>query len=162
MNCQYAEALKERKDAEKRRRDRKRKDKEAREKENREWAREGKSPIPSPDSMPKRDSSPSGLGNVDYSMLPDPDTEVAGGQSPDQQQAGDEPPASPVGNRAPVQTMGKRTPAQADAETLRRASPPRPRVAPSAPPVGNSAGTSGSARAPKSGLRKRKLDAASG
>jgi hypothetical protein len=50
------------------------------------------------------------LSNVDYSMLPDTDTEVAGAQLPEQQQASDNPPTLPVGNKAPVQTTGERTP----------------------------------------------------
>jgi hypothetical protein len=82
VNRQFVEAQKERKDAEKCRRERKRKDKEAREKENREQAKEGKSPLPPPETMPELDSSPSALGNVDYMMLDDPDAEGTGGQSP--------------------------------------------------------------------------------
>ena len=86
------EAQKERKDAEKRCHERKRKDKEAREKENRERAKEGKSPLPPPETMSELDSSPSASGNVDYTMLNDPDAEGTGGQSPGQRRACIEPP----------------------------------------------------------------------
>ena len=40
-----------------------------------ERAKKGKSPLPSPETMPELDSSPSASGNVDYTMLDDPDTE---------------------------------------------------------------------------------------
>ena len=84
MNRDFAKRKKERKDAEKRRAERKRKNKERCEKENRARERQGKSPIPTPDSTPESESSPSAEGEVDYSALPDPNTEGAGGQSPGQ------------------------------------------------------------------------------
>ena len=122
MNCQYAEALKERKDAEKRRQERKRKDKERQEKENRAREKQGKSPIPTPDSTPEQESSPSAEGEVDYSMLPDPNTEGAGGQSPGQQHAGTEPPTEVEGEDTRVRSLAERPLAQLSAGPLRLAS----------------------------------------
>ena len=141
MNRELAERKKKQKDAEKRCQERKRKDKEAREKVNRALARRGKSPIPSPDTTPEPESSSSAVGEVDYSMLLDPHTKGAGGQSTDQ---------------------AERSPAQPDAGSLGRVSPPRRQTGLGAAPGGRSAGAGGSARAPKSGAKKRKLDAASG
>ena len=80
-NRKFAEKKKERKDVEKRRHDRKRDEREAREKENRVREKEVKSPLLLPDTTPEPKSSSSAEGEVVYSMLPDPDTEGAGGQS---------------------------------------------------------------------------------
>ena len=160
-NRQFAEAKKERKDVEKQRRDRKRRDKEEREKANREWVKEGKSPLPLPETTPEPDSSPSGSGNVDYLMWPDPDMEGARGQSPGQRRAGAKTPA-PVDEKAHARTSGERSPTWFDVETLGQVSPLRHQVGPSAAPVGRSTGTGGSARAPRSGSKKRKLGTTSG
>ena len=81
-NCQFTEAQKERKDAEKRCHERKRKAKEKREKANRERAKEGKSPLHSPETMPEPGLSSSGSGKVDFSMLDDADTEGVGSRTP--------------------------------------------------------------------------------
>ena len=80
-----------------------------RDKANRALEKEGKPPIPTPDSTPEPESSPSAEVEADYSTLPDPNMEGAGGQSPDQRGAGTEHPAqaegedtcapSPVGRR---------------------------------------------------------------
>ena len=59
--------------------------------------KEVKSPLLLPDTTPEPKSSSSAEGEVVYSMLPDPDTEGAGGQSPDQQRAGTEPPTQAEG-----------------------------------------------------------------
>ena len=153
-NREFEERRKERKDAEKRRRERKRKDRDERDKAKREREKEGK-------STPEPGSSPSTPGDVDYSMMPDLDMEAAGGQSPVQRGAGTEPPSS-VGGGTHALMTGEGSPAQADAETLGQVSPPRPQSAPSAPPVGHSAGVGGWSRTTKSVSRKRKLDAALG
>ena len=79
VNCEFTERQKEQKDAEKRRRESKRKEKEEWEKENRAWEKEGKSSIPSPDSTLEPESTSLAGGEVDYSMLPELDTEEAGG-----------------------------------------------------------------------------------
>jgi len=82
VNREFVER-KERKDAEKQRHDQKRKEKEARDKANQAMEKEGKPPIPTPDSMPEPESpSPAVAGQVDYSMWPVSDTERAGGRSP--------------------------------------------------------------------------------
>ena len=119
--------------------------------------REGKLPFPSPDTMPEPESSPSASGNVDYTMLDDPDTEGTGGQSPGQRRAGIEPPAQAEGEGARVRSSDERSPARPDAGTLERVSPPGHQTGPGAAPGGRSAGASGSARAPRSGSKKRKL-----
>ena len=82
VNREFTERKKKRKDAEKQRGDRKRKEKEARDKANWALEKQGKSLIPTPDSTPEPESSPSAEVEVDYSALPDPDAERAGGQSP--------------------------------------------------------------------------------
>ena len=162
MNREFAERRKERKDAKKWRRDRKRKDREAREKENQAQEKEVKSPLPSPETTPEPESSPSEGGEVDYSSWPDPNVEAAGGQSPGQRGAGTEPPAQAEGESPRARLSEEGLLAQADAGTLERVSPPRHQTSPGAAPGGCSTGASGSARAPKRGSRKRKLDAASG
>ena len=87
VNREFAER-KEWKDAEKQRRDRKRKEKEARDKANRALEKEGKPPIPTPDSTPEPESpSPVAAGQVDYSMWPESDTEGARGRSPGRHRA---------------------------------------------------------------------------
>ena len=91
MSRQYAEARKEWKDAEKRRRDRKLREKEKREKVNWERAEEGLSPLATPVITPEPDLSPSATGDVIYSMLETPDMEAARGQSSGQWQVGTEP-----------------------------------------------------------------------
>ena len=113
-------------------------EKEEREKLNRERAKKGKSPLPSPETMAEPDSSPSGSGNVDYSMWPNPDTEGTGGQSPGQRRAGTEPPAQAVGESTRMRTTDERTPARPDVETLGRVSPPRHQVGPGMGPAGHS------------------------
>ena len=83
VNSEFAERKKERKDAKKQRRDRKRKEKEARDKANRVMEKEGKPPIPTPDSTLESESPFSAAtGQVDYSMWPESDTERAGCLSP--------------------------------------------------------------------------------
>jgi hypothetical protein len=124
---------------EKRSRDRKRKEKEDREKENWTRAREGKSPLATPESMSEPGSSPLAPGEIDYTMLDSPDADVVGDQSPSQRGAGIEPP-SPVGGGTHAQTMTERTPALADAGTLGQVFLPRPLATPSAPPVGHTVG----------------------
>ena len=80
MNRGFAERKKEWKDAKKQRRDQKRKEKEARDKANRALEKEGKPPIPTPDSTPEPESpSSAAAGQVDYSMWPESDTELPGG-----------------------------------------------------------------------------------
>ena len=137
-------------------------EKEEREKVNRERAKKGKSPLPSPETMAEPDSSPSGSGNVDYSMYPTLTRKGTGGQSPGQRRAGIEPPAQAVGGSTRTRTTDERMPVRPDVETLGRVSPPRHQVGPSAGPIGHSTGTSGSARAPRSGSKKRKLITVSG
>ena len=163
MNRGFAERKKERKDAKKQRRDRKRKEKEARDKANRALEKEGKPPIPMPDSTPELESPSSVVaGQVDYSMWPEPDTERAGGRSPGQRRAGIEPPVQIEGEGTRVQSPAEELAALPDAGTLERASLPRGQTGPGATSGGRSAGASGSSRAPKSGSMKRKLDVASG
>ena len=74
MNREFTERRKERKDAEKRRSERKRKKKEVRDKANRALEKQVKSLIPTPDSRPEPESSPSAEGEVDPSALPGPST----------------------------------------------------------------------------------------
>ena len=103
MNRQYAEARKERKDAENRCRDRKLREKRKREKVNQERAKQGKSPLVSPETTPELGLSPSALGDIEYSMLENFKLEVAGGQSSGQRRADAEALGSAVGDRAPAQ-----------------------------------------------------------
>ena len=145
MNREFAERQKEWKDVEKRHRERKRKDKEAQEKENRVREKEVKSPLLLPDTTPEPKSSSSAEGEVVYSMLPDPDTEGAGGQSPDQQRAGTEPPTQAEGEGLRVQSLEERSPVRPDAGTLERVSPPRPHTGPGAAPSRRLARANGSA-----------------
>ena len=112
--------------------------------------------------MPEPESSPSAEGEVDYSALLDPNTEGAGGQSPGQQHAGTEPPTEVEGEDTRVRSPTERPPAQPVAGTFRRSSPPRREAGPGAAPGGRSAGAIRPTQAPKSGSKKRKLDAASG
>ena len=88
----------------------------------------GESPLAMPESTPEPGSSPSAPGDVDYWMLPDLDTEAAGGQSPVRRGAGTEPP-SPMGKGTHVQTIGEGSPVQADAGTLGLVFLPRPLAA---------------------------------
>ena len=103
-----------------------------------------------------------GGGEVDNSMLPKLDTEEAGGQSLGQRGAGTEPPVQAEGENTRARSPAERSPAKPNAGSLRRVSPPRRQTGPGAVPGDRSAGAGGSARAPKSGSRKRKLDATSG
>ena len=163
MNCGFAERKIERKDANKQRRDRKRKEKEARDKANRALEKEGKPPIPMPDSTPELESPSSVVaGQVDYSMWPESDIERAGGRSLGQHRAGTEPPVQAEGEGTCVQSPAEELPAHPDAGTLERASPPRGQTGPGATSGGRSAGASGSSRATRSGSKKCKLDAALG
>ena len=163
MNREFAERKKERKDAEKQRRDRKRKEKEARDKANRALEKEGKPPIPTPDSTPEPESPFSAAtGQVNYSMWLESDTKRAGGRSPGQRRAATEPPVQAEGEDMRARSPVEGSPAQPDAGTLELVSPPRGQTGPGATSGGRSAGASGSSRAPKSGSKKRKLDAASG
>ena len=129
---------------------------------NQERAKKGKSPLPSPETMPEPDSSPLGSGNVDYSMWPIPDTEGTGGQSPGQRRAGTEPPAQAEGeDTRPPSPVGRRS-AQPIAGTLEQALPPKTQTGPGVVPSGCSMRSSRSAGAPKSGSKKHKLEATSG
>jgi hypothetical protein len=112
-------------------------------------------------TTPEPDLSPSGSDDVDYSMSETPDTEAAGGELLGQRRAGDEASALVVGERTHARMTGKRTPAWLGVETLGRVTPPRHQVGLGVPPVGRSMGAGGTERAPRSGLRKHKLDAAS-
>ena len=103
MNRQYAEARKERKDAENRCRDRKLREKRKREKVNQERAKQGQSLLVMPETTPEPGVSPSASSDIDYSMLETFNKEVAGGQSSGQRWADAEAPGSVVGNRAPAQ-----------------------------------------------------------
>ena len=162
MNRGFAERKKEWKDAKKQRRDQKRKEKEARDKANRALEKEGKLPIPTPDSTPEPESpSSAAAGQVDYSMWPESNTEGAGGWSPGQRRTGTEPTVQAEGEDTDAQSPAEGSPAQPGAGTLERASLPRGQTGPGATSGDRSAGASGSSRAPKSGL-KSKLDAASG
>jgi hypothetical protein len=156
VNHEFTERQKEWKDAEKRRSERKRKKKEARDKANRALEKQVKSLIPTPDSTPSAEVE------IDYSALPDPNTEGAGGQSPDQRGAGTEPPAQAEGEDTRAPSPVGTPPALSVAGTLEQASPPKPQTGPGAVPSGCLARSSGSARAPKSGSKKCKLEAASG
>ena len=147
-NRAHAEREKERKDAEKRRCDRKRDGREAREKENRARARRGTSLIPSPNTTPEPESSPSAEGEVDYSMLPDPDAEAVAGQSPGQRRASTNLPVQAEGEDRRARSPVERSSMQSNAGTLERASPSRGQTGRGAPPGGPSAGASGSSRAP--------------
>jgi len=80
---------------------------------------------------------------------------------PGHQLIGSEPPAEVEGEDMRVRSPIERPPAQPVAGTLRRASPLRREASPGAAPGGHSVGAGGSARAPRSGSWKRKLDAAS-
>ena len=160
---EFAERKKERKDAKKQRRDRKRKEKEARDKANRALEKEGKPPIPMPDSTPDPESpSSAAAGQVDYSMWPESDTERDGSRSPGQRRAGTVPLVRAEGKGTRMQSPAEGLPAQPDAGTLERASPPRGQTGLGATSGDRSVGASGSSRASKSGSKKRKLDAASG
>jgi hypothetical protein len=97
------EVRKERKDVEKRRRDRKLREKRKREKVNQEWAKQGQSPLVTPETTPEPGLLPSASGDIDYSMLETFNMEVAGGQSSGQRRADAEAPGSVVGDRAPAQ-----------------------------------------------------------
>jgi len=163
VNREFAERKKERKDAEKQRGDRKRKEKEARDKANRALEKEGKPPIPTPDSTPEPESpSSAAAGQVDYSMWPESDTEGAGGRSPGQRRAGTKPPVQAEGEDTRAQSPAEGSPAQPGTGTLERASLPRGQTGPGATSGGRSAGACGSSRAPKSGSKKRKLGVTSG
>ena len=160
MNREFAERKKERKDAEKQRRDRKRKE-EVRDMANRVLEKEGKPPIPTPDSMPEPESpSSAAAGQVDYSMWPESDTERAGDRSPGHGRASTEPPVQAEGEDTRARSPVEGSPAQLNAGTLKLASPPRGQTGPGATSGGRSAGASGLSRAPKSGSKKCKLGAA--
>jgi hypothetical protein len=163
VNRGFAKRKKERKDAEKQRRDRKRKEKEARDKANRALEKEGKPPIPTPDSTPEPESpSSAAAGQVDYSMWLESDTEGAGGRSPGQRRADTEPPAQAEYEDTHAQSPAEGSPPQPGAGTLEGASLPRGQTGPDATSGGCSAGASGLSPAPKGGSKKRKLGAASG
>ena len=131
-----------------------------REKLNREREEDGLSPLPTPETAPDPDLSPSGSEVADYSTLGTPNTEVAGGQSSGQWRAGTVPPAPVVGESTHARMTGERTPAWPGVENLGRVSPPRHQVGLGARPIGCSTGAGGLVRATRSGSRKRKLDAA--
>ena len=95
-------------------------------------------------------------------MWPESDTELAGGQSPGQRQAGTEPPVQAEGEDTRVQSPIEGSPTQPGAGTLKRTSLPRGQTGLGATSGGHLAGSSGSSQAPKSVSKKRKLDAASG
>ena len=163
MNCEFAKRKKEWKDAEKQRCDQKRKEKQARDKANRALEMEGKLPILTPDSTPDPESPSSAVeGQVDYSMWPESDAEEAEGRSPGHRQVGTEPPVQAEGEDTHARSPAEGTLMQPDARTLERASLSRGQTGPGSASGGRSAGASGSSRAPKSGSKKHKLDAASG
>ena len=114
-NRKFAER---RKDTEKRRSERKRKEKEARDKANRALEKQGKSLIPTPDSMPEPESSPSAEVEVDYSALPDPNAEGVEDQSPGQQEVGTESPAQAKGGDTRAPSLEEGSPAWLDVGTL--------------------------------------------
>ena len=136
------------------------KEKETREKLNREQEEDGLSPLPTLETTPEPDLSPSGLDDVDYLMPKTPNTEAAGGQTSGQRRAGAEAPSLVVGERKHARMMGARAPTRPGVETLKRVTPPRYQVGVGAQPIGHSMGAGGMARAPRSSSRKRKLDAA--
>ena len=112
--------------------------------------------------MLEPESSPSAEVEVDYSALPDPNAEGVEGQSPGQQEVGTESPAQAKGGdtRAPSPEEG--SPAWLDVGTLEWVPPLRHQTGPGVAPGERLLGAGGSARAPKSGSKERKLEAASG
>ena len=130
---------------------------------NRELEKEGKPPIPTPDSMSEPESpSSAAAGQVDYSMWPESDIEGVGGRSPGQHRAGTEPPVQVEGEDTRAQSPAEGSPVQPGAGTLERASLPRGQTGPGATSGGHSAGANGSSQALKSGSKKHKLGATSG
>ena len=119
VNRGFAERKKEQKDAKKQRRDRKRKEKEARDKANRALEKEGKPPIPTPDSTPEPESpSSAAAGQVDYSMWPESDAEGVEGRSPGQRQVGTEPPVQAGDEDTRARSPAEESLVQLDTGTL--------------------------------------------